>query len=245
MARFTADQADHYGGQGGGGYFSLKNDGDTARVRFMYNSVEDIDGMSVHPVKLVSKNGKEYTMDVNCLREYDQPVDDCPFCKAKMYTAARVYIPIWNIDEGRAQIWQRGKTYFSKLTSLCARYAPNGNFVGNVFEIERNGVAGDQKTTYEIYKIEDDNTTLEDLDEPQKALGTVVLDKSFDDMEFYLDNGYFPPEGEEETAPIRRRADAGAARSREVDNTRGANRAPAGTGRAQRRTPVRGGREEF
>ena len=30
MARFNAQEADNYGGQGGGGFFSLKNDKDVA-----------------------------------------------------------------------------------------------------------------------------------------------------------------------------------------------------------------------
>ena len=39
MARFNTETADKYGRQGGAGYFSLKNDKDVARVRFMYNSI--------------------------------------------------------------------------------------------------------------------------------------------------------------------------------------------------------------
>ena len=248
MARFVAKDADNYGGQGGGGYFSLKDDGDTARVRFMYDTVEDIEGMSVHPTKLISKQGKSYTMDVNCLREYNDPIDNCPFCREKKFIAARLYIPVWNEDEGRAQIWQRGKTYFSKMTSLCNRYAANGNFVGIVFEVERHGSVGDTNTTYEMYKISEDDTTLADLDAPQDALGTVVLDKSADDMEFYLENGYFPPDDEEEAAPVRRRGSDNASRetaSRGRDAGRGNGRTVPAGGRAQRRTPVREGREAF
>lgn len=36
MARFNISEAENYGGQGCGGYFSLKNNGDPARVRIMY-----------------------------------------------------------------------------------------------------------------------------------------------------------------------------------------------------------------
>ena len=42
MARFRASEADNYGGNGGGGFFSLSNDGDTAQVRFMYNGIDDV-----------------------------------------------------------------------------------------------------------------------------------------------------------------------------------------------------------
>lgn len=194
MARFNTTNADHYGGQGGGGYFSLKNDRDTAQVRFMYNSIDDVEGYAVHQVEIDGK--KRY---VNCLREYNQPIDDCPFCKAKMYTVAKVFVPIYNIDEDRVQTWERGKKFISKISSICARYP---DVVSHKFEIERNGQKGDTSTTYEIYEVGKDDTTLEDLPEQRDVLGTLVLDKSADDMEFYLDNGYFPPEDDE--IPVRR-----------------------------------------
>lgn len=195
--RFTADNADKYGGQGGAGYFSLKNDKDTAKVRFMYNGIDDVEGYAVHTVEIDDK--KRY---VNCLREYDQPTASCPFCKAKSPTMAKLFIPIYNLDENRTQYWERGKKFISKISSICARYP---NVVSHVFEIERNGKKGDQTTTYEIYEVDKDETTLEDLPEISDPLGTVVLDKSADDMEFFLNNGYFPPDGDD--APVRRRND--------------------------------------
>ena len=53
MARFNTQTAEKYGGQGGAGYFSLKNDKDVARVRFMYNGVDDVEGYAVHQVETV------------------------------------------------------------------------------------------------------------------------------------------------------------------------------------------------
>lgn len=194
MARFNTETVDHYGGQGGGGYFSLKNDKDVAQVRFMYNSIDDVEGFAVHQIEIDGK--KRY---VNCLREYNQPIDDCPFCRAKMYTVAKVFVPIYNIDEDRVQVWERGKKFITKISSICARYP---NVVSHKFEIERNGKAGDTSTTYEIYEVGHDDTTLKDLPEQRDILGTLVLDKSADDMEFYLDNEYFPPDGDE--MPVRR-----------------------------------------
>lgn len=195
MARFNAEQVDKYGGQGGAGYFSLKNDKDVAQVRFMYNSIDDVEGYAVHPVEIDGK--KRY---VNCLREYNQSVDNCPFCKARMYTTAKIFVPIYNVDQDRVQIWERGKKFISKISSICARYP---NVVSHTFEIERNGAKGDTGTTYEIYETGKDETTLEDLPEQNPVLGKLVLDKSADDMEFFLENGYFPPEGDE--IPVRRR----------------------------------------
>lgn len=214
MARFNMSEADHYGGQGGSGYFSLKNDRDTAKVRFMYNSVDDVTGYAVHQVEI---DGKKRW--VNCLRSYSDPIDVCPFCAAKKFASARLFIPLYNIDEDKTQIWERGKKFISKITSICARYP---NVVSHVFEIERNGKPGDTATTYEIYEIDKDETTLEDLPEVGDILGTVVLDKSADDMEFYLDNGYFPPDDE---SVVRRRSNESA--DTDKDNPRFARRTPA------------------
>ena len=196
MARFNTETAEHYGGNGGAGYFSLKNDKDVAQVRFMYNAIDDVEGYAVHQVEIDGK--KRY---VNCLREYNQPIDTCPFCKARMFTTAKLFIPIYNVDEERVQIWERGKKFISKISSICARYP---NVVSHIFEIERNGKKGETSTTYEIYETGKDDTTLEDLPEQNPVLGTLVLDKSADDMEFFLDNEYFPPDGDD--APVRRRA---------------------------------------
>lgn len=226
MARFNAETADHYGGQGGAGYFSLKNDKDVAQIRFMYNSADDIEGFAVHQVEIDGK--KRY---VNCLREYNQPLDVCPFCRSKkFFTVAKLFIPVYNIDEDRVQIWERGKKFISKLSSICARYP---NVVSHKFEVERNGKAGDTATTYEIYEIGQDDTTLEDLPEQRIVLGTIVLDKSADDMEFFLDNEYFPPDDEDDDRPVRRRS------SREEESDDSEER------RGSRRTPAGGRRDRF
>jgi len=220
MARFNTETADKYGGQGGTGYFSLKNDKDTAQVRFMYNSIDDVEGYAVHTVDIDDK--KRY---VNCLREYNQPVDVCPFCREKKQTAAKLFIPIYNIDEQRVQFWERGKKFVSKISSICSRYP---NVVSHVFEIERNGKKGEQTTTYEIYEIKQDDTKLEDLPEVSDPLGSVILDKSADDMEFFLDNGYFPPDDED--MPVRRRSSRNETEDdREEEHV--SRRTPAGTRR--------------
>ena len=73
MARFNAKDVDNYGGSGGGGYFSLVNDKDVARVRFMYESAEDVEGYAVHEVMIDGR--KRY---VNCIREYNEPLVPAP-----------------------------------------------------------------------------------------------------------------------------------------------------------------------
>lgn len=227
MARFNTETADKYGGQGGAGYFSLKNDKDVATVRFMYNGIDDVVGYAVHQVEIDDK--KRY---VNCLREYNEPKDKCPFCRENKFTTAKLFIPVYNIDQDRVQIWERGKKFISKISSICARYP---EVVSHKFEIERNGAKGDTSTTYEIYEVGKDDTTLEDLPEAQEILGTIVLDKSADDMEFFLDNGYFPPEGDD--APVRRRSSRQEEEppfDEDRQDRRGSRRTPATSGRRDR-----------
>lgn len=195
MARFNVDEVENYGGQGGGGFFSLKNDKDVATVRFMYNSIDDVEGYAVHEIEVDGK--KRY---VNCLREYNQPLDDCPLCAAKFRVIAKLFVILYNVESKEVKIWDRGKTFFSKLSSLCARYSP---LVSTPFEIERNGKKGDTKTTYETYALDTDDVTLEDLPEVPELLGTLILDKSYEELEFFLDNGYFEEDVEEQASPER------------------------------------------
>lgn len=215
MARFKHDEVEHYGGNGGAGYFSLKNDKDVATVRFMYNSVDDVEGYAVHTVEIDGK--KRY---VNCLRDYNQPLDACPFCREKMFQTAKLFIPIYNVDQKKVQVWERGKKFFSKISSICARYP---NVVSHKFEIERNGAKGETTTTYEIYEVGSDDTTLDDLPEALDPIGSVILDKSAEDMEYFIESGTFPPE--EDEMPVRRRA------SSSDSEERSSRRTPATTSR--------------
>ena len=198
MGRFRADEVDNYGGSGGGGYFSLKDDGDAARVRFMYNGIDDLEGYAVHEVEIDGR--KRY---VNCLRDYNSPIDDCPFCRERNRQVAKLFIPVYNVDEDKMQVWERGKKYFAKMTSLISRYAnADTPFCAQMFDIERHGKKGDTATQYEIYPVGTaDKTTLDDLPERPVILGGLVLDKTADDMEYFLEAGYFPPEDQ----PARRR----------------------------------------
>lgn len=195
MARFTMDEADNYGNQGSGGFFKLSNDKDTALVRLMYNSAEDVEGFAVHEVEV---DGKRRL--VNCLRAYNEPIENCPFCAEGKKISAKVFLFLYDIDAEEIKIWERGKTILSKIASLGARYNP---LVSMPFEIERVGKSGDTNTKYEFYPTQSDDLTLEDLPEVPEILGTIVLDKTFDEMEEYLATGTF---NDEEEAPVQRKS---------------------------------------
>ena len=196
MARFKPEEVEHYGGQGGAGFFSLKNDKDVAQARFMYDTIEDVEGYAVHEVEIDGR--KRY---VNCLRAYNEPLDNCPFCKAQRRQLVKLFVPLYNLDKDQVQIWERGKKYFQTLSSLCSRYP---NLASHVFEIERSGKPGDTQTSYREYEVKKDNTTLEDLPEVPTILGGVVLDKTPEEMEYYLDNNVFPSSDNLDERPRRR-----------------------------------------
>lgn len=188
MARFFENDADNYGNNNRSSFFQLKNDKDTARVRFMYNSMQDVFGYAVHEVEVDGK--RRY---VNCIREYNEPKDACPFCAANKTQIAKVFVPLYDVDEQAVKVWERGKRYLGTLSSLCARYSSSDTpLVSNIFEIERNGEPKSTNTTYREYLVKNDNTRLEDLPEVPEVLGSIVLDKSAEEMQYYLNKGSFP-----------------------------------------------------
>lgn len=203
MGRFDYSEAEHYGGSGNGGsYFKLSKDGEIARVQLLGNDMNDFPGYAVHQVEV--GGSKRW---VNCLREYQDPVDVCPFCAAKIKQQARLFIPLYNIDADEVQIWERGKNFFPTLAGYCAR---NPEVVSVVTEVERHGKPNDTSTTYQLYSTKDEpeRDRLEDFEgEIPEIIGRYVLDKTADDMEYYLDHEEFPKsedDSSEDDAPRRR-----------------------------------------
>lgn len=189
MARFSYEDADKYGSTGSGGsFFSLKNDRDTARVQLVGDSMKDFPGYSVHEV-YDAEGKKRY---VNCLREAGDPIGLCPFCANRIKLQAKLFIPLYNIDDDEMQVWERGKKFFGDLSSYCSHTPHVGEVVT---EIERRGKANDTSTTYGLFEIRDEKApkTLDELqNEAPEILGRYVLDKTADDMEYFLDHKCFP-----------------------------------------------------
>lgn len=210
MGRLTGENIEQfrdYSNSNGGGkrrnYLTLKDHGMTAKGRILCEKAEDIDCFVVHRVKV-----GDYEREVNCLYEQGGAVDDCPFCRAKMARAARIYIPFYDNNSKEIKIFERPNSYYSKISGYCSRYAPIVNYE---VEIVRNGEKGNTKTDYDIFPGRNaDDTTVDDiLDECDvetlpKILGTYVLDKSADDMEYFIEHGEFPSEDNTDV-PVRRR----------------------------------------
>lgn len=181
MARFRAADVENYKATGTGQFFSLANDKDYQQVRLMYNTMDDVELFSVHEIEV---NGQ--TMYVNCLREYDQPLDECPLCKAANRLQVKMWVPLYLPDTQEVKIWERGRTFVSKLESAARRYKP---LASCIFEIERNGKKGDQNTTYELIYMSKDETKLEDLPELPEIEGGIVKTLTFDQLQEFVNTG--------------------------------------------------------
>ena len=187
MAQFSMEESDNYGSSGSSSFFTLKNDMDKARVRFLYRDMADVKGDAVHKIQVGDK--ERY---VNCLRAYNEPVEKCPLCESKKYPVqARLFVKLFNLDANETQIWERGKKFFPILSDLCSHHNPLCN---EVIEITRHGKAGDTNTTYTTYPLENSEFDLESV-ECSEPLGTIILDKTADEMNVWLQTGNFPANG--------------------------------------------------
>lgn len=190
-ARIKIQDSGKFSSNGSGGFFSLADDGDVARVRFLYEEEDgsDIDYYLVHRVNI---DGKDRY--VNCLAVDDEGhvnKEDCPLCGANYNMQEKLFLQLYNIDKGEVQIWERGKTFVRKLMSYINRYR---HLCAQEFEIERKGKKGDKGTTYELFNLDKDNMTLAEFDhERQDLLGGLILDCTPDEMYDIIDGVYVIP----------------------------------------------------
>jgi hypothetical protein len=99
----------------------------------------------------------------------------------------KLFVPVYNEKAGEVQYWQRGKSFINDLSGLCDRYNP---LVSTKIDIQRNGKKGEQTTRYQLFPVGTDDVTIDDLPEVPDTNG-IVLNKSFDELASYAENGYF------------------------------------------------------
>ena len=179
--------------------FALKNDGDVAIVRIMHDSVADFDILTNHKIKVGDK-----WRSISCIRDPREPIDNCPLCKANEKIQQRFYIhmiqyvqdPTTGAITPVPVVWDRAAgEYATKFKTLIEEYGPLSE---QIFKIKRNGKAGDMSTTYEILfgspnmypeTMYPKNT---EVFKDYTALGRIVLDKNYDEINTYLATGNFP-----------------------------------------------------
>lgn len=187
MAKINVNNSGKYASSGSNDFFSLQDDGDIARVRMLYDQPDgsDLDYFLLHEVEIDDK--KRY---VNCLavdEEGDLHPEDCPLCNSGFKRIEKLFIQLYDEDDGVVKTWDRGKSFVPKLLTYVNRY---GSLVEQPIEIERQGKRGNKKTTYDLFPLEKDNAVLEDYPEKQELLGSLILDLSEEQMEEVIDGTF-------------------------------------------------------
>ena len=127
----TREQAQSYSG-GGNRPFKL-TDNETARVRFLYNKLEDIEYLAVHSLR---ENGRFATVD--CSRLQTDPVEQCKWCAQGSQAVARVVIPIFNLQTNKIEYWVRSKTWIDGTVIPALEQVPVDKPIsGEIFLVRR------------------------------------------------------------------------------------------------------------
>lgn len=190
MSRVTTEQARKITTSNSNGYFSLKDDGDKATVRFMYNNVSEIETYSVHDVTI---NG--FNKHVDCLKDAEGN-GVCPFCEKGVKRTARTFFKLYNVDNGAVEIWDCGIKRAPGLENIL-KMSRSPKLVNDVFEIVRHGKAKSTDTTYELIYKSSDDVTLDDLPNSPDLYSKYILKKSPEEMEYYITHNEFKPTGEQ------------------------------------------------
>ena len=191
MGRINADDMEKYSSSTDSEWLKLEDDGDIERVQFLYEKYEDLDTFAVHQVETGEcyQNGNPKTRMVDCKRDYDDPLDMCPLCQAGYKVQPAMILSMYSHNDGKIKIWQRGKTFKKIIESKFNRYP---NLSDMVFEIERHGKKGDNKTTYELIAMpEVEPYDVSEIEKPE-FIGGVILDWTPDELQTFVDTGVFP-----------------------------------------------------
>lgn len=190
------------------GFFNLKNDGEEAIVRFMVDSVEDMEILTVHDIHVDGK-----FRQISCVRDPREPIENCPLCARNEKIKQVVFIKMIqyvNGPDGKIEaqpvVWQRSaSTYAHRMKGYLDNYGPLSNILCKVI---RHGARGDMKTTYDIIpNLNPQNFSPENFPivteafEGYKACGRVVLDKTVDEINTFITTGSFPNNSNDNTTP--------------------------------------------
>lgn len=184
-------------------YFALKDDGDTAIVRFNIHSLADIQVSSVHTVE-TEVNGRTIYGTVNCLRESPKDdIDKCPLCASGNKVAFRIFVPLlsYNQDDdgnivAESLVWTQGTKIRQTLKSFIDDY---GDLSDMLFKVTRHGKKGDRSTTYSIlpanpniYKSTIYVKDFSEFENHPNYLDYFVQTRTPEDINTYLETGSFP-----------------------------------------------------
>lgn len=190
------------------GFFTLRNDNDEAIVRFMCDSIDDFEILTVHDIQIAGKFRK-----VNCIRDFNDPIDKCPLCASGTKINQRFFIKMIQYNKTtdaagnvvitpKAMIWERSTQYAKTLKSYLDNYGPLSDIICKII---RHGKAGDMQTTYEIVPnlnktIYRDEVYVKDVNifGDFNAFGTIVMDRTYDEIVQFQMTSQFPQRAKKE-----------------------------------------------
>lgn len=223
-----ANEMSNYSNENGFGFFSLKNNGDEAIVRIMHDTVDSFDIVAVHSIEVNGKYRK-----INCLRnDPREPLENCPLCASGSKLENRFFIHLIQYDKLQdgsivpsAKIWERSFSYAKRLASMIQEYGPLSDCL---FKIKRNGEAKSMDTTYDImfanpqvYRPEL-FPKVDNLFKNYTTIGSIVLDKNYDEITQFMVSGQFPlPQPERLQEQVTARAYQSYAPQQSAPNTTG------------------------
>ena len=212
MARLNAQQAASFPTGGGrNSFLSLQNDGDSAVVRFAYNSVDELCGCdSVHTIKN-TETDKYVTVD--CLKtDNSNPDSVCPLCASGIKMQKIYYLQVRHEETGEMLLWQRSENFvLNTLVPLLSDYEADGTpITGLPIKIVRHGAKGDLNTTYALIPKAADGMTLDQFPEDiDVRVEGIVKEYSFQELQNYVATGKLPTAGNnQEESAIRPRGNA-------------------------------------
>lgn len=122
------------------GLFRLVNDGDSADVVFLYQSMKDMLVAQAHYIK-----SADYSGYVHCAGQ------GCPACSKGIRVQTKLFIPVYNIEKDEIEFWDRNMKFEPQMEKdVFSRFPNPSEFV---FRITRHGIPNDINTTYSIEAV--------------------------------------------------------------------------------------------
>lgn len=169
----------------------------TTIVRFDYDNPSEFLLLDVHT--LPSSNNR--FVKVNCLREAGESWDKCPFCSERMQRTSRFYAKVlqYTTQDGKivAQpcAWDAPMSVVAQLNAIYHDYEPKP-LRDIIFKISKSGEGRNVTYTVTAANPERYNPSVYVADfsgfEGFKFAGSSYLNKTFSEMNYYIDNGSFP-----------------------------------------------------
>lgn len=192
MARYSLEEAEKLAGSLG--YFSIRENGEKAKIRILYKEAAEVEVVDVHRVEYKGRN-----RNIECVKEHPEDSDEnCPFCNAGIKISRKIFVPVYDINESCVKIWEKGITFTRRLFSLFANYP---NLWEEIIEVQRIDGRNDLPD-YKISVITDEydrtdaifDFDISDIDIPDIATdesNIMLTQKSKPEMEYFLKNGKF------------------------------------------------------